>query len=141
MCDAGENKRGRRRTSAAIQIRARQLRYEQTPAEAKLWDFLRDRQLDGYKFRRQHPIGRFIVDFYCPEQKLVVEIDGPVHHEQTDRDEERTQVLQASGYRVYRWTNEQVEENLAEVLNVLQRFLSTNSLETASPLPLRRERG
>lgn len=126
MCDAGENKRARRRTSAAIQIRARQLRYEQTPAEAKLWDFLRDRQLDGYKFRRQHPIGRFIVDFCCPERKLIVEIDGPVHQEQTDRDETRTKALQALGYHVYRWTNEQIEQNLAETLDALRLVLSTD---------------
>ena len=107
-----------------MQIRARQLRHEQTPTEAKLWDSLRDRQLDGCKFRRQHPIGRFIVDFCCPERQLVVEIDGPVHQEQTDHDEARTEALQALGYQVYRWTNEQVEQNLVEVLDALRRALS-----------------
>ncbi len=124
MPSAGDGRRGRRRTSAAMQIRARQLRHEQTPTEAKLGDFLRDRQLDGCKFRRQHPIGRFIVDFCCPERHLIVEIDGSVHQEQTDRDEARTEALQALGYQVYRWTNEQVEQNLAEVLDALRRALS-----------------
>ena len=124
MPSAGDGRRGRRRTSAAMQIRARQLRHEQTPTEAKLWDSLRDRQLDGCKFRRQHPIGRFIVDFCCPERQLVVEIDGPVHQEQTDHDEARTEALQALGYQVYRWTNEQVEQNLVEVLDALRRALS-----------------
>lgn len=126
MSDTGEGKRGRRRTSAAVQIRARQLRHEQTPAEAKLWDLLRDRQLDGYKFRRQHPVGRFIADFCCPERKLIVEIDGPVHKKQTDRDEARTEAIQTLGYCVYRWTNAQVEQNLPEVLDALRRALSTD---------------
>ena len=58
---------------------ARQLRQEQTPAEAVLWQVLRTWDLPGYKFRRQHPIGRFIVDFYCPKALLIIEVDGDIH--------------------------------------------------------------
>lgn len=135
MADASENKRKRWRTSAAMQIRARQLRQEQTSAEVKLWHYLRERQLGGCKFRRQHPIGRFIVDFCCPERHLIVELDGPVHEEQVDRDEARTEALQALGYQVYRWTNAQIEQSLAEVLDTLRNILSTDSPGATSPLP------
>ena len=64
------------RASPPVQQRARELRREQSPIERKLWAQLRRKQLHGLKFRRQHPIGRFIVDFYCPAHKLIVEIDG-----------------------------------------------------------------
>jgi very-short-patch-repair endonuclease len=71
-----EHSKSRWRSRAAVQIRAQQLRQEQTPAEAILWSRLRNRQPDGFKFRRQHIIGRFVVDFCCAEQRLIVEIDG-----------------------------------------------------------------
>jgi type I restriction enzyme R subunit len=68
-----------KRIEPMILQRARELRQPQTPAEEKLWYWLRDSQLEGMKFRRQHPIGRFIVDFYCAEKKLVIEVDGDTH--------------------------------------------------------------
>jgi very-short-patch-repair endonuclease len=90
------------------QIRAQQLRRIQTPAETLLWDRLRNRQLDGFKFRRQHPIGRFIVDFCCAEQRLILEIDGSVHAQQRDYDQTRAEALRTAGYHVIRYTNEQI---------------------------------
>ena len=78
-----------------------------TFAERLLWARLRQRQLDGFKFRRQHPIGRFIVDFVCIEARVVVEIDGGQHAEQGLRDEARTAWLNGRGYRILRfWNNE-----------------------------------
>jgi len=87
-----------------------------TPHETVLWERLRGRRLDGLKFRRQHPLGPFIADFYCAAQRLVVELDGGVHRTQLDRDEERTRQLEAYGYRVLRFQNSQVEEDIEAVL-------------------------
>ena len=92
--------------------RARQMRKEPTNAEALLWTRLRKRQLDGRKFRRQHIIQYFIVDFYCPKTKLVVEIDGAVHDEQEEYDQEREKILQQLGYQVVRFKNSEVERNI-----------------------------
>jgi len=99
-----------------IQQRALELRKSQTPAEQKLWNVLRDRRLCGYKFRRQTPISRFIVDFYCHEARLVVEVDGDVHAGQVEYDAERTEWLEAYGYRVIRVTNQDVLYRLNDVL-------------------------
>ena len=103
---------------------ARRHRDRPTATEAKLWQHLRARQLDGVKFRRQQPIDRFIVDFCCLERCLVVEVDGPVHQHLVERDTERTTVLQALGYRVLRYTNDQVEHELATVLNAIREALA-----------------
>lgn len=87
---------------------AHELRQPQTPAEQKLWSHLRNRQLDGFKFRRQHPIDRFIIDFYCAEAKLCIEIDGDSHAEQIDYDQARTEYLTERGYTMIRYTNREV---------------------------------
>jgi adenine-specific DNA-methyltransferase len=82
-----------------------------TFAERLLWARLRQRELDGFKFRRQHPIGRFIVDFVCIEARVVVEIDGGQHAERRLRDEARTAWLNGRGYRVLRfWNNEVLQD-------------------------------
>lgn len=94
-----------RRVRPAILARARELRHPQTPAETKLWSRLRSSQVESFKFRRQHPIDRFIVDFYCAECRLVVEIDGDSHAEQVEYDDARTEWLQSHGYRVVRFNN------------------------------------
>ena len=78
------------RTAAGIQQRAKELRQEMTRAEQLLLERLRKRQLSGLKFRRQHPLGPFITDFYCAEKRLVVEIDGDIHDLQKTQDEQRT---------------------------------------------------
>ena len=103
---------------------ARQHRARPTATEAKLWQHLRGRRLDGFKFRRQHPVDRFIVDFCCLEHRLVIEIDGPVHQRLAERDSERTTILQALGYRVLRYTNDQVEHDLTAVLDAIREALT-----------------
>jgi very-short-patch-repair endonuclease len=105
-----------RGTTPQTEQAARQLRQKLTPAEASLWNVLRRRQLLGLKFRCQHPVGRFIVDFYCPSCKLVVEVDGGIHLDQKDYDEARTEQLRSFGYRVLRFTNEEVLNDLQTVL-------------------------
>ena len=108
-----------RGVSRRIQERARELRRDMTPAERVLWGRLRNRQLEGLKFRRQHPLGRFIVDFCCAQYRLIVEVDGGVHRNQREYDEARTQVLQAYGYRVLRFSNEAVLGDVDAVLEVI----------------------
>jgi len=107
------------RTTFAIQQRARELRRQMTPAERLLWRHLCRKQLGGLRFRRQHPTDRFIVDFYCAEHRLVVEIDGDVHAAQTEYDEARTEWLEARGYRVIRFTNQEVRHQLPAVLEAI----------------------
>jgi len=87
---------------------ARHMRANPTAAEKVLWQQLRNRQVNNLKFRRQHPVGSYIVDFYCAEKKLLVEIDGDSHLEQVEYDIERTQWLESQGMRVLRFTNEEV---------------------------------
>jgi len=112
----------RHRIYPPVLLRSRELRHPQTTAEATLWRNLRDRNL-GYKFRRQHPIDRFIVDFYCAEAKLCIEIDGSSHFEieQEEYDEVRTEFLESLGYRVIRFTNNDVRYNIHSVVNEIVR--------------------
>ncbi|HEX7407891.1 MAG TPA: DUF559 domain-containing protein [Candidatus Binatia bacterium] len=120
-----EPPRRRWRSSAAVESRARELRRALTPAEQQLWHHLRSRQLAGYGFRRQYPVGRFIVDFFCPAAKLVIEVDGDTHAEQTDYDAERTRWLnQQKGYTVLRFTNGDVHRNLTAVLDAIVAALT-----------------
>ena len=97
---------------------ARKLRSEQTPTEKKLWDALKNRQLNGLKFRRQHPIGGYVVDFYCPEKKLVIEIDGEIHNDpdRKDYDWVREQELTSQGVKIIRFTTKEIEDKLEDVL-------------------------
>ena len=97
---------------------AREFRRDMTPAERILWDALRGRRLRGLKFRRQVALGPFILDFCCPEYRLVVEVDGSVHDdpEQRDRDEYRSRHLESFGYRILRVRNEDVLGALRGVL-------------------------
>ncbi len=101
--------------------RCRQLRGSGPNAEKRLWSCLRNRQLLGFKFRRQHPVGRFIVDFYCHEARLAIEIDGGQHAEehQSAYDARRTELLQTKGIRVIRFWNNEVLQNLEGVLETI----------------------
>jgi very-short-patch-repair endonuclease len=108
-----------RGTTQQTEQAARRLRQLMTPAEDQLWRALRGRQLVGLKFRCQHPIGRFIVDFYCPSCKLVIEVDGDIHSQQKAYDEARTEQLESYGYRVLRFTNEEVLNDLQTVLTCI----------------------
>lgn len=108
-----------RGTSQSIQESARQLRKEMTPAEEILWKHLRDRQFQGLKFRRQHPMGRFIADFCCAEHRLIIELDGDIHHGQQEYDKVRTEMMQNYGYRVLRFTNDEVFQHIEKVLGAI----------------------
>ena len=99
-----------------LRLRARGHRDVGTPSEVRLWERLRNRRLMGYKFRRQHAVGGYIVDFFCPEAKLVVEVDGRIHDDQRDADELRERHLAAHGLSVLRIRNEEVDDNLEAVL-------------------------
>ena len=96
----------------------RELRQESTAAEKLLWTELRNKKLNGLKFRRQHPLDKFIVDFYCNERKLVIELDGGVHDEKINKeyDEARTAMLSGLNVFVLRFKNEDVTNNLKEVI-------------------------
>lgn len=100
---------------------ARTLRKNQTDIESRLWYHLRNRQLLGCKFRRQLVVGPYIVDFACLEPKLVIEVDGGQHSEQAESDAKRTQYLQAAGYTVIRFWNNEV---LNEISTVLENIYS-----------------
>jgi very-short-patch-repair endonuclease len=108
----------RQRTVRAVSFRARDLRASSTPAEQILWELLRDRRLQGIKFRRQSPLGIFVADFYCPELKLVVELDGEIHSDprQKARDENRDFYLGSLGCTILRFPNAKLTENAKAVL-------------------------
>ena len=110
-----------RGTTPAIEQRARELRLQMTSAERQLWEALKGKQLEGLRFRAQHPVGRFILDFYCPAQKLVVEVDGKVHDTTQERDEERAAYLTAFGYHVVRVRNDEIETDLSAVLERIRQ--------------------
>ena len=97
------------------------LRNNPTKAESRLWMFLKNRQLGGNKFRRQHSIGDYILDFYCPEEKIGIELDGEIHHliHQKEYDNEKNLFLEAYGIKVLRFENELVLENPETVLNAI----------------------
>ncbi len=95
---------------------ARELRRRETEAEAILWAALRGRQVAGLKFRRQRPAGPFVLDFYCADHRLVVEVDGAIHDEQREQDAARTAILKQYGYRVVRFRNAEIASDLAAVL-------------------------
>jgi very-short-patch-repair endonuclease len=101
--------------------RARALRADQTSAESVLWRMLRNRQLSRWKFRRQHPIDRFIVDFVTLDGKLVIEVDGATHSTDAEmkRDNERTRILETLGFHVVRVSNDDLRTNLAGVLDTI----------------------
>jgi len=100
---------------------ARRLRKNPTEVEKRLWSRLRGKQLDGFRFRRQSPIGPYVVDFVCPAAKLVVEVDGGQHSETADA--ERAGWLESNGYRVIRFWNNDVLENMDGVIEEIVRVL------------------
>jgi very-short-patch-repair endonuclease len=97
------------------------MRHDAVPAERKLWYFLRDRRLNGFKFRRQQPIGPFIADFYCSDTGLIIELDGDSHAPRQEYDAKRTAWLQANGHVVVRFLNDQVHKELEAVLKTILR--------------------
>jgi very-short-patch-repair endonuclease len=99
---------------------ARELRQRETRAEDLLWDALRGRRLDGLKFRRQHAIGPFVLDFCCVERRLAIELDGEAHIGQEARDAERGALIEAAGYRVPRFPNDAMHSQLDSVLEQIR---------------------
>ena len=114
-----------RGTTPQIEAEARRLRHNMTPAEKALWDALRGKKLDGLKFRAQHPVGPCILDFWCPALKLVVELDGGIHRKQQAYDDTRTEQLEHYGYRVIRFSNEQVLTDLPSVLDSIREVVNS----------------
>ena len=106
---------------------ARNLRKKSTDAERILWSRLKAKQLNGYKFRRQHPIGNYIVDFVCLSEKLIVELDGGQHAIQKEKDAKRDSWLRNEGYKILRFWNNDVFENINGVLAVISRYLDSPS--------------
>ena len=115
--------RGKVRMGALNTNRARELRKNSTDTERALWKHLRLRQLGGYKFRRQQPIGQYIVDFVCLEKRLLIELDGGQHSELVDYDSARTAWLGAQGFRLLRFWNNQVLAEIDAVKALILRSL------------------
>ena len=115
---------------------ARELRGRATEAEKTLWFQLRGRRIEGFKFRRQQPIGKYIVDFVSFERKLIVELDGGQHKAQQDKDGARDQFFREQGFEVLRFWNTEIFENLEGVLQVI-----SNNLLSPSPDPSHQGRG
>jgi very-short-patch-repair endonuclease len=102
---------------------AQQLRKNPTPQEALLWEQLRRRQLGGYEFHRQVPIDEFIVDFFCHELQLAIEVDGRIHDHKILEDASRQRRLESLNVRMMRFTNEEVEKDMEAVLRRIREFV------------------
>ncbi len=111
---------------------ARTLRKQQTPVEKLLWKKLKNRQLCDYKFRRQVPIGCYIVDFFCREANLIIELDGGIHALQVAYDQKREQFLKKCGHRILHFENHELKEDIHVVIEVIVKYLRTPHL---NPLP------
>ncbi len=112
---------------------AREMRVTPTAAEDALWQHLRDRRLASMKFRRQHAIERFVVDFYCSEARIVIEVDGDIHNHTHEQDRTRQDFLEQQGLRVLRFTNDEVRNNIHEVLRMIESHVQ--NLDKRSPSP------
>jgi very-short-patch-repair endonuclease len=123
-----------RRTTPKGYENARNLRKALTPAERKLWAYLRGDKL-GVNFRRQHAVGNYITDFCSPKAKLIIELDGSQHLEQTEYDEERTKYLESLGYRVIRFWNNQVMNEMDGVILAIMEELRPTPPDLRSPSP------
>jgi very-short-patch-repair endonuclease len=109
-----------------------------TPAEKILWDKIRNRKLLGFKFRRQHPVSEIILDFYCHEARLSIEVDGAVHNEiyQKEKDKERSLILKKFGIKEVRFANQEIENHIEKVLEKI-----TSHLRTLTPPSARMGKG
>lgn len=103
--------------------KARKLRKNMTDAEQKLWSHLRHKQVGGYKFRRQFPLDSYVVDFICLEKKLIIEIDGGQHNNESEYENKRTEFLESQGYTILRFWNNDVLKNIYGVVKVVSKEL------------------
>ena len=110
-----------------MHVLASELRQRSTPSEAVLWQALRNRRLAGRKFRRQEPIGVYVVDFFCSEERLIIEIDGGIHEQQKEADSVRQELIETVGLRFLRFSANEVETNLPAVLHEIRAAFSENS--------------
>lgn len=110
---------------AKTKLLAREMRREPTVAENHLWQRIRKQQVLGFKFRRQHTIDRFIVDFYCTEARLIIEVDGIIHDDQQEADQLRTEFLESLGLRVLRFTNGEVLQQTDGVIERIAEILQS----------------
>lgn len=123
------NKNKNAKTLGRTQI-SRNLRQKQTSAERVLWRLLRTHKIDGLKFHRQHPLGKFIADFYCPELRLVIELDGGVHKKTAEQDQARDEAIAQHQVRVIRWKNKEVLNQTEEALkNKIRNLTQETSLQ------------
>jgi very-short-patch-repair endonuclease len=129
---SGMVRRTRGKTAPPIVQVARENRREMTQAEEKLWGMLRERRVAGLKFRKQHPLGHFVLDFFCVEQLLAIEVDGDSHYlpEQRVLDQERTRQLADQGVRVLRFPNELVINSPNQVVAAIVAFIQDHPLRT-----------
>jgi len=107
---------------SSVRTQRRKLRTNATPQEVILWSRLKNRQL-GVKFRRQHSFGEYIADFYCPEKRLVVEVDGSQHMEQEKYDTERTKFFESFGLKILRFWNNEINANVDGVMMKIQEYV------------------
>jgi very-short-patch-repair endonuclease len=116
--------------SRKIVDNAKSLRKKITPAEKLLWENLRNRKLNNIKFRRQHPIERFVADFYCHEKKLVIELDGGIHNDpnQKEYDDGRTAEIEKYNIRIIRFKNEEILNNIKNVLEKIKEIINSSPL-------------
>ena len=107
--------------------RARGLRSNMTTAEIILWSRLRSKQIENYKFRRQQPIFDYIVDFYCHELRMIIEVDGEIHSlsENTDADKKRDKILTINGYRIIRLSNLEIETEIDSAISRIKSYIKT----------------
>ncbi len=117
----------------SLLIKAKEMRHEPTPAEDKLWQYLKGDKI-GYHFRRQHIIDRFIVDFVCLAQELVVEVDGGVHNDLQVRDDERTKILESLGFGVVRFSNDEIIKDIEKVVQKIKEYLERKVLPLGEDL-------
>jgi len=113
-------------------IFARQLRKEQTKAEKIVWELIRDRKFNNLKFRRQHVIEGFVLDFYCHELRIGIEIDGGIHNKRKDYDRIRQEIVESEGITIIRVTNREIAENKRVILERIKKSF----LNQSPPLPL-----
>lgn len=106
----------------------KELRSRMPPAEIKLWGYLKNKNIFGLKFRRQYSVGKYIVDFYCPQLKLAIEIDGNSHFEtgSAKQDNDRQAYIQSFGIRLLRFTNLEIYHNLENVLKTIETTIKTS---------------
>ena len=117
--------------------KSRELRKNMTFQERKLWNIIKNRQFFNYRFRRQFPIGSYIVDFICREKKIIIEIDGGQHNEQIniEYDNKRTKYLKSEGYNVIRFWNNEIDNNIEGVYERLKHVFGIDNITPSQPSP------